>query len=451
MNNALVIGMARSGISSAILLRKQNINVSIYDMKNEEDFKSEIISNLKKYSVDLILGKDKEIDLGKFDLLVLSPGVPKTLDIIKKAEELNIKIIGEVELAYMFFKGNLIAITGTNGKTTTTALVGEIMKAHFEKTFVLGNIGVAFTEKVLDTDEESNVVLETSSFQLESIIEFKPHISAILNITEDHLDRHKTMENYVDAKKEIYKNQNENDFLVLNYNDEYLKNINTETKVVYFSSKENINEGIYLKDNDIYVNQFGINEKLINIYDLKLLGVHNYENVMAAVAICLCADVPLETIKRILLEFKGVEHRIEYVATVNNIEFYNDSKATNPDAAIKSIEAMRRPIFLIAGGYEKNSDFNPWIKCFGNRVKHVIVIGQVADRLISDLKKNNFYDFSRADNLEQAVDIAFFKASKGDCVLLSPACASWGMFRDFEQRGELFKAKVNSLACGPTD
>ncbi|MDR2939560.1 MAG: UDP-N-acetylmuramoyl-L-alanine--D-glutamate ligase [Clostridiales bacterium] len=445
---ALVIGMARSGISSAVLLKKQGYDVTIDDKKEEKNFDQNIIFNLRGLGVNLNLGSEKDISLQGVSLIVLSPGVPKSLDIIKKARQENIRIIGEVELAYTYFNGGLIAITGTNGKTTTTALVGAIMNAYCKNTYTLGNIGVAFTEKVLEADKNSTVVLEASSFQLESIDKFRPHIAAILNIAEDHLDRHLTMGNYINAKKEIYKNQGENDFLVLNYNDAHLKDINTKSRLIYFSSQNILNEGVYLEGNDIYINMFGINQKLINIYELNLLGMHNYENVMAAAAISLCAGAPYNIIQDVLKSFKSVPHRIEYVDTINGVEFYNDSKGTNPDAAIKSIQAMRKPILLIAGGYEKNSDFNPWIKEFKNKVKHVVVLGQAAGRIISDLKGNNFYDFSHAESLGQAVDIAFFKAKEGDCILLSPACASWGMFRDFEHRGDVFKNKVRSLKEG---
>jgi len=445
--NILVCGMAKSGISAAVLLKKFAKSVTIQDIKEQTHFENETIENLKNQNINLLLGKNPDEEILNFDMLVLSPGVPTFLPFIKKAYENNIPVIGEIEAAFNFCKSDVIGITGTNGKTTTTALIGEIINDFNNSAKVMGNIGKPFSDEVSEMTEKNVAVLELSSFQLETINELKPKISCVLNITEDHQDRHKTMENYVACKTNIFKNQTENDYAILNYDDSYCKEMaqGAKAKKIFFSMKENLKDGIYFYENHIYINILGINEKFININNLKLMGLHNVENVMAAVGAALAYGVPLTNIYKTLENFGGVEHRIEFVKTVNNVDFYNDSKGTNPDSAIKAIAAMTKPIVLIAGGYEKNSDFNEWIKTFKNKVKHVIVLGAVQKRLEQNLIDNNFLDYSLAETFEEAVLKAYELSQSGDCVLLSPACASWGMFNNFEQRGEIFKKIVNSL------
>ena len=377
----------------------------------------------------------------------MSPGVPTDLPFVNKAREKNIPVIGEIELAYMFCKSPIIGITGTNGKTTTTTLVGDICKAYYNNTFVVGNIGNPFADITLDTTNNGAVVAELSSFQLETINEFKPKVSAVLNITPDHLNRHHTIENYIAAKERVFENQTADDYCILNYNDEITKAMakKTKAKVVFFSLNNKLNEGIYSDENSIYIKALGYDQKVIDINELKILGGHNVENAMAAIGCSIALGVPMDIVVKVLKEFTAVEHRIEYVTTVNDIEFYNDSKGTNPDASIKAVEAMKRPICIIAGGYDKGSDFTEWIDTFKGRVKFVAVIGAVKDKIVDTLNKADFTNYKTADTFEEAIDLCYENADKGDCVLLSPACASWDMFKSYEQRGEIFKDYVRKL------
>ena len=446
--NVLVCGLARSGISASLLLKKLGANVTLQDIKEREKIKDNL-TILENEGINLYLGKNPDEILEDQDFVVVSPGIPCDLPFFKLATNMHIPIFGEVELAFRLCKANVVAITGTNGKTTVTTLTGEIFKKHRSTNEIVGNIGVPFTEKVLDLKEEDYAVVETSSFQLETIRQFKPKISAVLNITPDHLDRHKTFENYVATKERIFENQGENDFVVLNYDDPNCRKMKEKTNanVIFFSRKEQLSEGIFLKEGCIVVKEKDKEEiRAINTKDIKILGDHNIENVMAAIGLSLCANIPYDIIRNVIMEFRSLDHRIEYVTTINDIEFYNDSKGTNVDCAIKSVEAMRRPIVLIGGGYDKGSDFSDWVKTFDNRVKHIIILGEASDKIIETCKLYNFHDYYKVHSLKEAIELAFSKAEKGDCILLSPACASWDMFDDYEQRGNMFKEFVLNLA-----
>jgi len=447
----LVAGVAKSGVSAAVLLKKLGADVTVSDSKTEAQIGDDA-EYLRKNNVALYLGKNPDDIVLKQDLVVLSPGIPCDLPFVLEAEKENIPVWSEIELGYRLSPCPIAAITGTNGKTTTTSLVGEIFAGFIKNAVVVGNIGVPFTEKVLGLDKESFVIAEISSFQLEKIVDFKPHISAVLNITPDHLNRHKTLENYISAKMRVFENQDADDFLILNYDDLTCRKMAdfANCKVLYFANTDSLeklglSEGIYSDGTSIFVRFGEYNEKVIDILELKILGQHNVENVMAAVAISLAGGVPIDIIIKTLRNFKAVEHRIEYVTTINDIEFYNDSKGTNPDAAIKAVEAMKRPICLIGGGYDKKSDFDEWIKSFDGKVKYLAVIGEVSDKIIDTAKKYGFENYEKADSLETAVKMCFENAEKGDCVLLSPACASWDMFESYEQRGTLFKQFVIDL------
>ena len=344
------------------------------------------------------------------------------------------------------YHNKVICITGSNGKTTTTSLLGEIMKCHQEEVFVVGNIGNPYTVAAGQMTERSVAVAEMSSFQLESIETFRPKVSAILNFTPDHLNRHHTMEAYVEAKKQIAKNQTAEDYCVLNYEDERTKAFGEEVKaqVLYFSSAHKLERGIYLDDGKmIYKNPE--EEIVCHVDELQILGIHNYENVMAAVAMAAVYGVPMDTIRKAILAFKGVEHRIEYVTEKDGVVYYNDSKGTNPDAAIKGIQAMNRKTVLIGGGYDKNSEYTEWIQAFDGKVKQLILIGATREKIAQDAEKCGFHDYVFADTFEEAVLLAAKTAKSGEAVLLSPACASWGMFPNYEVRGEKFKEIVNSL------
>ena len=447
----LVAGVAKSGISAGLLLKKLGALVTVSDSKSEDKIK-ENLQNLRENNIELYLGKNPDDIINTFDMVVLSPGVPCDLPFILEAEKNNIPVISEVELGYKLCPCPVIAITGTNGKTTTTSLVGEIFRNFAKNVAVVGNIGIPFTEKVLELDENGYAVAEISSFQLEKIVDFKPKVSAVLNVTPDHLNRHKTLENYILAKMRIFENQKENDFLVLNYDDEVCRKMKNSAKCnVLFFTKNNsleklgLSEGIYFDGKSIMIKFGKYNQKVVDVAELKILGMHNVENAMAAIGISLSAGVPIDIIIETLKNFNAVEHRIEYVDTINDVEFYNDSKGTNPDAAIKAIEAMKRPICLIGGGYDKKSDFDEWIKSFEGKVKYLAVIGEVTDKIIETADKYGFKNYERAETLEDAVKMCFDNSKRGDCVLLSPACASWDMFESYEQRGKLFKQFVINL------
>ena len=445
--NVLVCGIAKSGVSAALLLKKLGANVTIQDIK--ESLKDEEIEFFQKKYITLYLNKNPdEKFINNFDLLVLSPGISSDLDFVKYAKS-KLPVISEIELAYLNCKSKIVSITGTNGKTTTTSLMYKIVRAFTDNVQVVGNIGVAFSEKVLDLDEKGIFISEISSFQLENINKFKPYVSAVLNITPDHLNRHKTFENYIKAKERIFENQDDNDFLVLNYNDEICRKMNKKTKAkVLFFSKNNKNykdvQAFFYNDY-IYINFQKKPEKFINVKEIKLLGLHNVENIMACILISHTLNIPLSIVKEVIKNFAPVEHRNEYVSTINGVDYFNDSKGTNPDASIKAILSMKKPIHLIAGGYDKNSDFSDWIKTFSRRVKNLVVIGECKDYIIDFCKKNNFFNYQIAENLQDAVKISYKNAKKGECVLLSPACASWDMFKNFEERGNLFKKYVLDL------
>lgn len=440
----LVFGSGISGIGAVKLLEDHGAEVVLYD-GNESLDQASLREQLGEKTA-IVLGEFPEHLLKELDLVVLSPGVPTDLPVILAMKEHGIQVIGEVELAYAFGKGDVLAITGTNGKTTTTSLLGEIMKCHQEEVFVVGNIGNPYTVAAGQMTERSVAVAEMSSFQLESIETFRPKVSAILNFTPDHLNRHHTMEAYVEAKKQIAKNQTAEDYCVLNYEDERTKAFGEEVKaqVLYFSSAHKLERGIYLDDGKmIYKNPE--EEIVCHVDELQILGIHNYENVMAAVAMAAVYGVPMDTIRKAILAFKGVEHRIEYVTEKDGVVYYNDSKGTNPDAAIKGIQAMNRKTVLIGGGYDKNSEYTEWIQAFDGKVKQLILIGATREKIAQDAEKCGFHDYVFADTFEEAVLLAAKTAKSGEAVLLSPACASWGMFPNYEVRGEKFKEIVNSL------
>ncbi len=441
----LVFGSGISGIGAAKLLETCGAEVVLYD-GNEKLSEAELRSKLGEGSqAQIVLGAFPEELYGALDIVILSPGVPTDIPIVNRMREQGILITGEVELAYEAGKGDVLAITGTNGKTTTTALLGEIM-GNYRKTFVVGNIGNPYTTAVSLMDEASVTVAEMSSFQLETIIDFRPRVSAILNFTPDHLNRHHTMEAYVNAKKNIARNQTEEDYCILNYEDPLTREFgeNIRAQVLYFSSRRKLEKGIYLEDgNIIYHNDR--KSCICGVDELKLLGTHNYENVMAAAAMALVYGVPEEIVRNSVLAFKGVEHRIEYVTEKNGVVFYNDSKGTNPDAAIKGIQAMNRPTVLIGGGYDKDSVYTDWINSFNGKVKKLILVGETKEKIARDALACGFKDYQFADTFEEAVLGAAQAAKAGDAVLLSPACASWGMFPNYEVRGEKFKEIVNSL------
>ena len=443
----LVVGTGISGIAATEILVGQNIDTVLYDGNQNLDKEKLYAKSQVLREVPLILGELSEEQMENFDVVVLSPGVPTDLPMVNAMREKGIAIWGEIELAYYFAKGCVIAITGTNGKTTTTALTGEIMENYFTSTKVVGNIGIPYTSVALDTIEDTVTVAEVSSFQLETIHEFKPVVSAILNITPDHLDRHHTMEAYIQAKCDVTKNQTKEEICVLNYEDEVLREFaaTCPAKVVFFSSKRKLTDGFYYADKEIFYAHDGIEEKVIHVDELNILGEHNYENVMAATAMAMGVGVPMDSIKEVLRRFQAVEHRIEYVTEKRGVRFYNDSKGTNPDAAIKAIKAMNHPTYLIGGGYDKQSEYDEWIEAFDGKVKELVLIGQTAKKIQDCAHKHGFMNTIIFETFEEAVSYCYKKAASGDAVLLSPACASWGMFPNYEVRGKIFKEIVKGF------
>lgn len=441
-----VAGTGISGIGAAKLLDAVGANVILYD-GNEKVKEEAVKEKLGQTKADIVIGELTEECVEKCDLCILSPGISAFGPLAKRFDEKNIPVWGEIELAYAVSKGKIAAITGTNGKTTTTALVGEILKAYFDSAFVVGNIGIPFTNVALETTDETAIAAEISSFQLETIHDFHPAVSAVLNITPDHLDRHGTLENYANTKLKIAMNQTKDDVIVLNYDDEMTKDManHTNARVVFFSRLTPLEEGICLIDDKFVIRENGKEIPVCNLEDLKLLGGHNHENVLAAIGITYYMGVPVDVIGKVAASFAGVEHRIEYVATINGVAYYNDSKGTNPDAAIKGIQAMKTKTVLIGGGYDKGASYKEWINAFDGKVKKLVLVGQTAKKIEKDANECGFYDTIIVDTFEEAVMTCAKEAKEGESVLLSPACASWGMFPNFEVRGNIFKELVHSL------
>ncbi|MCR4587970.1 MAG: UDP-N-acetylmuramoyl-L-alanine--D-glutamate ligase [Lachnospiraceae bacterium] len=445
--HAVVLGCGKSGIDSSKLLADIGADVVLCD-ENDKLVKEEIEEKLEHNpKVTVYIGKISEELTHNADLLVISPGVPVDSDTVNIFRAAGIPVIGEIELAYRFAQGQVVAITGTNGKTTTTTLVGEIMKRRYLHVDVVGNIGAPYTGAALHTVKDSVVVAEISSFQLETIDTFHPHVSAILNITPDHLNRHYTMENYAAVKNAVTRNQNKNDICVLNYDNEYTRKLgeNCKATVVWFSSHEKLENGIFLDGDKICLATDGQVEELMDVHEMHLVGMCNYENVMAAIAISRAMKVKKDIYLDTIRNFKAVEHRIEFVEEKGGVVYYNDSKGTNPDAAIQGIRAMDRPTVLIGGGYDKHNEYDEWIEAFDGKVKKLVLIGQTREAIAECAKKHGFTDYVFADTFEEAFQICVDTAEKGDAVLLSPACASWGMFPNYEVRGQMFKDMVRAL------
>lgn len=449
--NILVVGNARSGIGAAKLAHHQGAKVCIYDGKAYENWNEpmkQTIELMKSQGIEYALGIEPNV--AQFDLLILSPGVSPEIELVQKAKAAGVQITGEFEFASWYCKAPIVAITGTNGKTTTTTLVGEMMRSFNPKTYVVGNIGTAFSEEVETIPEEGIVVAEVSSFQLETAYTFHPKVSALLNITPDHLNRHGTMENYCMAKYQIFANQYKEDFTILNTKDPYYEEAKKHVKgqLLEFSSTTKPNRGAYLEADQLCENIHGEVHTICTVHELKIKGTHNVENALAAIAIGMAFGVPREIIRQVLIEFKGVEHRTEYVTTKKGVDFFNDSKATNTDAAIAGLvglSSLNKPIRLIAGGMDKKISFTDWVKLFEGTVAKVYIIGETKQQIVDECKAVGFNAFETFETLEEAIDVAYKESQCGECILLSPACASWDMFESYEVRGKLFKDFVNQL------
>lgn len=452
----LVFGTGISGIAAAELLLRNGGQVLLYDGNGQLD-KEEIREKSDIFKdIEIILGELKEEALKDLDVAVLSPGVPTDLAEVEMMRKKGMEIWGEIELAYLFERGRILAVTGTNGKTTTTSLLGAIMEhaasvadSGIRKVKVVGNIGIPYTSVVEDTEETSVTVAEISSFQLETIHTFCPQISAILNITPDHLNRHHTMEAYEQAKMRIAKNQGKEQTCILNYEDAVLREFagRIKAQTVFFSSSRKLQQGMYLDGEQIVWAWNGEQTVLCDTSELQLIGRHNYENVMAAAAMAIMFGISIAQIREVLIRFTAVAHRIEYVVTKRGVRFYNDSKGTNPDAAIQAVRAMKWPTLLIGGGYDKDSEYEDWILSFDGKVKKLVLLGATRDKIKDTAIRMGYPrdDIILAENLEDAVNICYSHAESGDAVLLSPACASWGMFQNYEQRGDMFKEMARAL------
>ena len=445
MSKVLIIGAARSGLAAAAFLAQKGEEVIVTDTNLKAQKESE--EALKKYEIRYIWGKQPDIDELAVDMIVVSPGVPLSIAPIRRAKELGIKVIGEVELAYLNAKAPIVAITGTNGKTTTTTLVGEIFKAAGWECGVGGNIGVSLLEESEKISGAGVLVAEISSFQLESTEKFKPKAAAILNLTPDHLDRHGDMQGYLAAKAKIFAMQDENDFLVLNYEDEYLRPLaeKCQSQVLFFSAQHILKNGVYVEDKMIKIAFKGKISQVCPPEEIRIKGAHNLENALAAVALCFALGVDEQVIAQVLRDFKGVEHRLEPVRELDGVLYINDSKGTNPDSTSKALVAYDRPLILIAGGKNKGLSFLPLAKLIKERVKGVVLVGMAKNDIKAALDEVGFSNYVLVDKFEETVEAAKKMADEGDIVLLSPACTSWDMFKSFEERGELFKKLVNAL------
>ena len=447
-SKVLVYGTGKSGIGAARLLLKAGAVPILYDGNAELD--PEEIRGKVGSDVRVILGEYPADEIGEMDLLIMSPGISCEMPLVEEFRKRHLPVWGEVELAYRTGRGRVLAVTGTNGKTTTVSLLGRILEDYYPEVYVVGNIGTPYTDVSMQQTDAAWTAAEISSFQLETIEKFHPAASAITNITEDHLNRHHTMEEYIRVKERIAENQTKEDFCILNYEDPVLRAFGetVTASVVWFSSKRPLENGLYLKDGVLYLAEGGRETEIVRTDELQILGRHNHENVMTAAAVAYYgAGVPMESIRATIRGFAGVAHRIEFVGEFGGVRYYNDSKGTNPDAAIQAIRAMDRPTLLIGGGYDKGSSYEEWIRCFDGKVRHLALIGQTREKIAETAVRCGISRDTIAlyDNLQEAVRACAALAEPGDAVLLSPACASWGQFDNYEQRGDMFRDYVHEL------
>jgi UDP-N-acetylmuramoylalanine--D-glutamate ligase len=445
----IVLGLARSGEAAAILLIRLGANVLVSDQKSEDELK-DIFTRLKSEcpQIEFHLGGHPEEIFEGADLVVVSPGVPFNIPVLEKVRDKGIPVIGEIELAYRICLAPIIAITGTKGKSTTSTLTGQILSKTFKggKVVVAGNIGIPLSQYVLDLTESDLLVLEVSSFQLETTVHFRPAISVILNIMTDHMDRHKDFEEYYTAKRRIFANQTKQDYIVLNADDSMASACAflTDAKVVFFSSRQILDKGVYLKDGNIVANLHGDDSVTIcRTSELKIPGRHNIENAMTATAISMIYGAEPESIAKVLRTFKGLEHALEFAGEANGIRFIDDSKATNVISLKAALESMEKGVVLIIGGRDKGNDYTPIIPLVKEKVKHLVIIGESADKILNAL--GNFSVPHKAGTMDDAVSMAYKLAESGDTVLLSTACASFDMFRDYAERGRIFKEAVKRI------
>jgi UDP-N-acetylmuramoylalanine--D-glutamate ligase len=441
----LVVGLGKSGVASALFMKAHGARVTVSDTKSGDELHNEI-PVLLDHGISVETGGHGERTFRGQDLIVVSPGVPVDAPPLVQARSLGETVIGEIELAAQFLPGPIVAITGSNGKTTTTTLTGEIMTAAGLPTLVGGNIGTPAISLAERAKADTVVVLEVSSFQLETIQTFRPKVAVVLNVTPDHLDRHRTFQIYTDAKARIFENQQASDFAVLNADDPtcVAMGMRTRAQVFWFSRQKEVEEGAWVRDGNIVFRDSRGQREILQVSEVPLKGAHNLENVLAAVSAGVLMGCPPGKIRRAVHDFKAVEHRLEFVATIHGVDYYNDSKATNVDATIKALESFPANIHLILGGKDKGSDYGVLNDLIRQRVKRVYTIGAAAAKIESQVKGA---EIVRAETLENAIRKAHAAAESGDVVLLAPACASFDQFKSYEHRGRVFKEMVSRLAA----
>lgn len=444
----LVCGMARSGVSAAQCLYELGARVTISDSKAEEKL-AEALQPLEGMDIRRCLGDQAQpADLESYDLAVTSPGIPMQAPILRAVQAAGVPLIGELELGAQVSRAPLYAVTGTNGKTTTTTLIGEIFRNLGKTTYVVGNIGYPFTACALRCGEEDVAVAEVSSFQLETISTFHPHIAVMCNITEDHLNRHGTMEEYIRVKERIFENMGQGDYAVLNLDDPIVRGMAERIPCApaFFSRRQEVETGAYLEGEEVVFSLNGHKKRVLRADEIRIPGEHNLENALAATALTMLAGVPAPVVRHTLKTFPGVEHRIETVRTVEGVTYINDSKGTNVDASIRAVRAMKVPTVLLAGGYDKHTDFLPLAReILASKIHTVVVLGDTAEQIERALRAVGFESILHAKTFEEAVLLARSCAKEGENVLLSPACASFDMFQDYEERGRVFKEIVSRL------
>ena len=443
----LVIGAGISGRAASLALARHGGAVILNDKKNI-DCTEEPWPALQRAGVELVFGSQENSLLDGVDIVVPSPVISPEIPIMKEALSRCLPIWSEVETACRVTNADILGVTGTNGKTTTTTLLGEIMKASGRQTVVGGNIGIGLSEQAADLPKEAVVVAELSSFQLEFTQTMKAKAAVILNITPDHLDRHHTMEAYAEAKKRIFLNQDAADTAVLNYDDPLVKAMASDMtgRVVWFSTQGEVPVGAFYQNGDLILRMDGQDRTICRDAELHLFGRHNIQNCLAASLLAYAAGVPLDVIAGVLKSFQGVEHRLEKVRTIHGVTYYNDSKGTNTDASIKALEAFSGHLVLIAGGYDKMTSLDEFMKLAAEKVDTLILIGAAADRFEQEAKKAGVKDIRRAGySMERAIMMAREIAKAPQAVLLSPACSSFDMYDNFEQRGRIFKGIVNAI------
>jgi UDP-N-acetylmuramoylalanine--D-glutamate ligase len=443
----LVVGLARTGVSVALFCAGYGAMVTATDVKPEAEL-GEAVAKLRNAGVTLELGAHAPTTLIALDLIVVSPGVPANAPLLTLAREHGISVWSEIELAWRFLRGKLIAITGSNGKTTTTSLVAHILKTANIPTLVGGNIGTPLLARVEASMDTTVTVAEISSFQLETIEAFRPEIGVLLNLTPDHLDRHETFEQYAAAKMRMFENQLERDVAILNADDpEVTRRMPSRPHIYWFSRQKRVAEGSFLRDDQIIFRRDGSETSLLRREDIPLKGEHNLENVLAACAACYLAGADPASIAAGVKSFQGVEHRLEFVAQVGGVDFYNDSKATNVDATLKAVEAFSGSLIVILGGKDKGSDYTTLCEPLRQRARLVLLIGTAAEKIASQL--GDAVSVVHASTMERAVEMASERARPGDTVLLAPACASFDQFENYEHRGRVFKELVAKLERSP--